>query len=259
MKIFKERIGDKGPWCVLVHGLGEHSGRYRHLVGELRSKNFGVVIFDLKGHGRSEGRRGDIMSFEDYLDNVDEAVSLINGEKFHLFGHSMGGLIALRYALERGERVISLVVSAPLLRIKKEVPKLKIVAGRILYRVLPSFAMNNEVDPRLLSHDESVVEAYLNDPLVHNRVTVRWFFKTTEAMKDTFARAEELKVPTLFIHGSHDGLTDPSATKEFYERMRTKKRLIIYEGYYHEPFNELGGSKVLNDISSWFIENNEYG
>lgn len=257
MSIFKEKIGEKGPWCMIVHGLGEHSGRYKRLVDKLRHNGFGVVLFDLIGHGKSGGKRGDVKTFEDYLDNIDEASSLIDGERFHMFGHSMGGLIALKYALEREERVISLVISAPLLRIKKNVPKLKLLVGKFFHRILPSFSMNNEVDPTLLCHDKEVVEAYVNDPLVHNKITLRWFFEVTNAMKSTLSRAEDLKLPTLFIHGSDDALTDPLATKEFYERMRAKKKLIVYEGYYHESFNEPEGDKVLKHIYEWFVENNE--
>ncbi len=246
-----ERGEGIGSWCVLVHGLGEHSGRYERLTRNLLENSFNVLRFDLRGHGRSEGRRGDIKTFEDYLCDLDIALKEIEGKRFHLIGHSMGGLIVLKYALKNPERLKSVVASAPLLGLSFSPNPLKLFLGKLLYRIAPFVAMSNEIDPKALSHDEDVVQEYIRDPLVHRKITVRWFFETMKAMEEVNRSAQNLKVPVLLLHGSEDRLTDPNATMAFYEKVPSDKEIHIYDGYYHEPFNEKDNEKVFEDLLRW--------
>ncbi len=248
--ILKDGGSEGKNWCVIVHGLGEHCGRYEKISKKLLENNFGLIRFDLRGHGRSWGKRGDISSFDDYVEDIEKATSELK-EKFHLIGHSLGGLIVLYYGIKKPERLKSLVVSAPLLGLKIKPPKFKLLLGKVLLRIAPRVSMSNEIDPRKLSHDESVVEAYINDPLVHRKITVRWFFQTMKAMNYVNLHPEGIKVPVLFLHGSSDELTDPEATKNFYEKISVEKKLCIYGGYYHEPFNELDNEKVFDEVIRW--------
>jgi len=247
--LLKEEVAGGRDWCLIVHGLGEHCGRYEKISKRLLSSNFNLLRFDLRGHGRSEGKRGDIRTFDDYLDDIEKATDGI--KKFHLIGHSLGGLIVIYYAMKRPERLRSLVASAPLLGLKINPPKFKLLLGRVLYRIAPGVSMSNEIDPNKLSHDKSVVEAYINDPLVHRKITVRWFFETMKAMDFVNRHPERIRTPALFLHGSSDELTDPKATESFYKKVNAEKKLCIYEGFYHEPFNELNNEQVFEEVIGW--------
>lgn len=248
--VVRSDVKNNKGWCVLVHGLGEHCGRYEKLSKRLEEEGFAVLRFDLPGHGKSEGRRGDIEFFGDYLQAIEEAASNLN-KKFHLIGHSLGGLIALAFAMENPAVLKSVVASAPLLGLKFKPPRFKLLAGNLLYRIFPLASFSNEIDPYKLSRDRNVVEAYISDPLVHRKITVRWFFETMKAMEEVRSHPERLKVPAFLIHGSADELTDPSATQKFYEELRCEKKLSIYEGYYHEPFNEINNERVFQELVEW--------
>ncbi len=237
----------------IVHGLGEHLGRYQNVIDALPEYN--LFLFDLRGHGRSGGKRGHVMRFDEYLDDVDtvrtEMKKLVRGKSF-LLGHSMGGLIALRYALYRPEGLSGVVASGPLLGVNVEVPKIKDVIGRLVANIAPGLSMNNEIDTSRLSHDKAVVDAYNNDPLVHAKVSARWYVEMVKAMKDTNDHADRLILPCFILHGSADALTSPKASREFFEHAgSTDKTYKLYEGYYHEIYNELEKQKPLGDMAAW--------
>ena len=129
---------------------------------------------------------------------------------------------------------------------------MKEILGRALSRILPRFTMANELDPNLLSHDEEVVKAYIADPLVHNRISARGFTEMVRAMEETMANADRLRVPCLILHAGDDGLVSPEGGQEFYERAKiADKHLKMYDGFYHELFNEPGKETVFEDIEEW--------
>ncbi len=242
-----------GASVFIVHGLGEHSGRYGNVINTL--KDYNLFLLDLRGHGKSTGKRGHVMSFDEYLDDVDklrkEMQPFVKGKSF-LLGHSMGGLIALRYAIYRPEGLAGVISSGPLLGVNVQVPKIKGMIGRFLANLAPGLSMNNEIDTNKLSHDKAVVDAYNNDPLVHTKVSARWYVEMTKAMEDTNANAGKLKIPCLIMHGSEDALTNPQVSRRFYEHAGSKdKTYILYQGYYHEIFNEIEKQKPLSDLLEW--------
>ncbi len=248
------QLADKPKASVfIVHGLGEHLGRYTNVTGALPEYN--LFLFDLRGHGRSGGKRGHVLRFDEYLDDVDTIRTalkdLVRGKTF-LLGHSMGGLIALRYGLYRPAGLTGVVASGPLLGVNVEVPKIKDVIGRLVANIAPGLSMNNEIDTSKLSHDKAVVDAYNKDPLVHSKVSARWYVEMVKAMKDTNANAGRFTLPCLILHGSADALTSPKASREFFERAGSSdKTYTLYEGYYHEVYNEVDKQKPLAEMAAW--------
>lgn len=257
LKLFYRYLSTKKPSAslVFVHGLGEHSGRYEDVIRRFSGTGYSIFAFDLRGHGRSQGKRGHIMSFGEYLKDLkyfmDIVANLSDRNKIFLIGHSMGGLIVIRYSQEHSG-VSGLIMSSPLLKIKVQVPRLKSAVGRAVSKVLPWLSMTNEVDPSFLSHDPSVVQAYIEDPLVHAKVSARWFTETVDSMNKSFDFAHKITIPCLFLHAGDDRLADPEGTKSLFPLVSSKdKQMKVYEGFYHELFNERGKEQVFSDIESW--------
>lgn len=241
---------------VLVHGLGEHGGRYQNVVDALEGVPVSVWAIDLRGFGRSTGQRGHVDSFWDYMEDLDcflEHVLAEEGEiPVFLLGHSYGALIALHYALCRPGRLAGLVLSSPCLGLALRVPAWKHRTGMILARLLPRFSLPNGIDPGLLSHDADVVERYRHDPLVTDRVTARLYAEMLAAMDRVARRAVQLRVPCLVLLAGDDALVSVSVARNVFVRLGTEdKEVYLYPGYYHELFNEVGKEEPLARLRGW--------
>ena len=187
---------------AIVHGIGEHSGRYGNVVDTLLPKGISIWALDLRGHGKSEGKRGHMRSFDEYLSDVLSLIHTMKEKKgddtkCFLLGHSMGGLVAICFGLKYPDLIDGLIVSSPALGLAVEVPTVKRVLGNLMSRVFPSFTMANGLDVSMLSHDEQVGKAYIKDPLVHDRVSARWFTEILNAMEYVNSSATKLKIPIL--------------------------------------------------------------
>ncbi len=241
---------------ALVHGLGEHSGRYEHVGRYFAGKGYFVAAVDLRGHGRSEGQPGHVNRFQDYLNDVKTLIDYTREQSpavpLFLLGHSMGGLIALVYALNYPDGLTSVIASAPGLRGRVHIPAWKAALGKAMSSLYPALSMPSGLDAAGVSRDPAVVQAYIADPLVHDKVTARWFTEFMEAGRRAMAEAHSLAAPALIVQGSEDQLVDPAASKEFFERISLdKKQYIEYEGLYHEVFNEPEKAAVLADVQAW--------
>jgi len=244
---------------VISHGLGEHSGRYGNVVNLLMEKGVSAWVPDHRGHGRSGGKRGHVLNFRQYAEDLRMMVEHVRrdrpaGRRCFLFGHSLGGLIALYCAQQFPELVDGLVVSSPALGLAVKVPAVKRVAGRIMSSVYPGLSMNNELDAALISHDPLVVQAYRNDPLVHDRVSARFFTEFLAAMETVKQRGSTLKVPLLMQVAGDDHLVDARASRRFFESLQLEdKTLHVYDELYHEIYNESEKDRqpVLEDLSVW--------
>ena len=240
---------------VLVHGLGEHSGRYDHVVARLVGEGYAVHTVDHRGHGRSDGPRAFIEDMDDVVADVDtlvdRAVAAEPGVPVFMLGHSMGGLIALRYALAHQERLAGLILSAALAQLDA-VPKPLELVGRTLSVIAPRAPLI-AIDSALVSRDPAVVEAYRSDPLVHHgKVPAR----TAVQLADTVERFPEtvgaITVPTLILYGTADGLCAPAGSVMLGERIgAADKTVTAYEGLFHEILNEPERETVLDDIVGW--------
>jgi alpha-beta hydrolase superfamily lysophospholipase len=240
---------------VLVHGLGEHSGRYDHVVARLVGEGYAVHTADHRGHGRSDGPRAFIEDMDNVVADVDtlvdRAVAAQPGVAVFMLGHSMGGLIALRYALAHQERLAGLILSAALAQLDA-VPKPLELVGRALSVIAPRAPLI-AIDSALVSRDASVVEAYRSDPLVHHgKVPAR----TAVQLADTVGRFPDtvgaITVPTLILYGTADGLCPPAGSVMLGERIgAADKTVTAYEGLFHEILNEPERETVLEDIVGW--------
>ena len=247
---------------IITHGLGEHSGRYANVVGLLLPMGISVWIPDHRGHGRSEGKRGHVLSFHQYLTDLRAMIELA-GEgkagdcKIFLLGHSLGGLIALYYAQRFPETIDGLLVSSPALGMVVEVPAVKKILGTIMSSIWPGLTMGNELEASRISHDENVVNAYINDPLVHDRVSARFFTELMTAMQAVNQQVSAIRNPILMQIAGDDHLVNARAAEHFFEKLAAAdKTLHVYQGLYHEIFNEAAAQReqVLKDLEDWLAE-----
>ena len=244
---------------VIAHGLGEHSGRYSNIIGTSLLRGISIWALDHRGHGQSDGPRGHVLAFEEYLNDLSTIVQLAErelpaGMKCFLLGHSMGGLIALNFALRFPEMIDGVIVSSPTLGIAVKVPAFKGFFGKVMSSIWPSLLLRNEIDVSKISHDEEVVRAYVEDPLVHDRVSTRWFTEFLSAMEEANQSASKLAVPTLIQAAGEDYLANTNDSKLFFEKMTLNDRTLhVYDGLYHEIYNEREGqrAKVLHDLEVW--------
>ena len=255
-----EALPAEGAVAVVVHGYGEHLGRYDHVARRLVERGLGVVALDLRGHGQSEGQRGHVDRFDDYQVDLASVFDLVGrrhpGGRRVLIGHSNGGLVAARYALgESGVRPDALILSSPLLGLAMEVPAWKVALGKAASRLAPRTSLANDVDASLLTHDREIAEAYERDPLVHHVATAGYFSEMKLAVEDTFERAHALMLPTLVLCGGSDQIADPGGARRLAHSVGTDAcTFLCYEGLYHELFNELERERVLDDVVDW-LEN----
>ncbi len=241
---------------VLSHGLGEHSGRYEEIAAYLNDQGYSVYAMDHVGHGNSPGQRGHCDRFADFVGGIREIVDHLVVEAPDLprilIGHSLGGLIVTHYLLDHQEEVHGAILSGAAFQVAVEVPWWKESAGRLLSNILPSFSMSNEIDPGALSHDASIIEAYESDPLVHDQVSPRLYTEMTQAMEDALAGAEEIKLPLLILAGREDRIVAPEGSVLFHRDVASEdKELHIFDGMYHEIFNEVERAKVYAVVGAW--------
>lgn len=252
----RHEASDARADVVLVHGLGEHSGRYMPLINFLVHRNYSVTAYDHRGHGKSEGLRGHVERFTDYEDDLDRVVTSVNGlasnRGIFIIGHSMGGLVTMRYAAKSGSRLRGVVVSAPAIKVATKVPAVKLMVARISAMVAPRVRLDNGIDPAVLSRDPEVGKAYAADPLVHRLVSARWFAEITGAMREVREIGSLLTLPLLVLQGTEDKLISEQGAKRLFEDIESKdKELKIYSGYYHELFNEPEKFEIYGFVADW--------
>ena len=243
----------------IIHGLGEHSNRYDDFAEYFCKKGFGVYSIDLRGHGKSEGKRGHINNFKKLIDDSEEMFINIRKENLNvpmvMFGHSLGGCIALNYLCENQSKEIDLaIISSPWLRTVLEPPKFILYIQKILVGLFPSFTLNNRLDPYHLSKNTNKVKKYIKDPLVHNRISLKMFSEVNKAIDKIENESEKINIPVLLVHGKKDNIISYKGTEKVSKKINNSK-LTLYEGLYHEPHNDLEKNEILADYTS-FIKNN---
>jgi alpha-beta hydrolase superfamily lysophospholipase len=238
--------------------LGEHAGRYERFAHGMAKHGFGTFAIDLRGHGSSPGQRGHVDSWSRWTDDVSAFVahvSLVTGGEVVPLGHSFGGATMLSTVLAgKLDNIKRFVVSSPALKVKVKVPAWKIKLGTTASRVMPTLALDNEVDPKLLSRIPDVVAAYRTDPLVHSKISSRLYTEWLAATRDILHRAGEIKIPFLILAGTDDGLIDPEGSKELHAKAPGMSELRLLEGRYHEPFNDRDNEEVFTLIANWLAK-----
>jgi alpha-beta hydrolase superfamily lysophospholipase len=241
---------------LLVHGFAEHSGRYEHVAAWFAARGCAVHAYDQRGHGRSEGARGHLRRFADFLDDLDAMLAAVRAEhpglRPHLVGHSMGGLVVAAALCEREPDVASAVTSGALLAISQAHSRGRILAARVLRRVAPRLALGAGLDVAGLSNDPEVARAYLADPLVFRSMTTSLAVELMGAVARTAASAAQVRVPLLMLHGEADPLCPVTGTQAFFESLVVEpRRMETYPGLRHEIFNEPEQARVFEDVLAW--------
>jgi acylglycerol lipase len=240
---------------VIAHGFAEHGGRYAHVAARLVAEGVAVRAADHRGHGLSEGKRTSVVRFDDYVDDLTAVVEQARQEwparRVILLGHSMGGLIALRLAVRATVPLDGLVVSAPA-ACPREVSKLTLLVGRALSRLAPNTGVLR-LPLNRISRDAAVVDAYNHDPLVFRTpIRARLGAEMLTAMERVDAGLPGLRTPLLVMQGTADGLVDPGCGPHVFERAGSAdKTLKMYDGLWHEIFNEPERDHVLDDLATW--------
>lgn len=240
---------------VIAHGFAEHGGRYAAVAERLVGDGFAVRAADHRGHGLSEGKRTSVVRFADYVDDlttvIARAVARWPSLRIVLLGHSMGGLIALDLAVRDSAALAGLVVSAPA-ACPREGSRFTLAIGRALSRVAPDTGVLR-LPLNRISRDPAVVDAYNNDPLVFRTpIRARLGAEMLVAMDRVDAGLPSLRVPLLVMQGTADGLVDPGCGPHVYERAGSAdKTLNMYDGLWHEIFNEPEREHVLDDLTGW--------
>ncbi|WP_334187963.1 alpha/beta hydrolase [Noviherbaspirillum sp.] len=248
-----DRAQGNGRGVVLMHGLGEHCGRYSHVAKFFNDNGWSVRSYDHRGHGRSGGARGDVPDNEALVRDakvvIDDFARQFDAPPL-LFGHSMGGLFAARFAIAGLSPLQALILSSPALALPLSAPQ-KLLLG-VLRAAAPGFGVPNGLQTRYLSHDPAVETAYKNDPLVHPKISARLLTAMFSAVDFAHAHAPTLKIPTLMVVAGDDRLVDASGSDAFFARLApgigTMRR---YPNFYHELLNETGAQQVFDDMRHW--------
>ncbi len=248
--------GEPKAVLLVAHGIAEHSGRYMNVVNHFVPAGYAVYGIDHIGHGKSDGKRVYVERFQDYTATLKIYFDMVRGwqpkNPIFLVGHSMGGLISAAYLLEHQNELAGAVLSGPGIKVSDNISKAVILAGKILSVAMPKAGII-QLDAKDICRDPVVVDAYVNDPLVYTgKITARLGAEMLKAMQHVTESAAEIKLPLMIVQGGGDKLVDPSGAQLLYDSVSSEDKTIkIYDGFYHEVFNEPGHEQVLNDVAGW--------
>jgi alpha-beta hydrolase superfamily lysophospholipase len=251
----------------ILHGYADYGARYAQVMDAWAERGITSLAIDLRGHGCAEGRRGHCERFADYLDDAAELDAAVRahapGVPAVLFGHSFGGLIASSVAIAQsassgngsGGLWKALVLSSPFFGVAMEVPRIKIVAGRMMSRIFPSFAQSSGLHGNQMTHDEELARAYDADPLSFKTVTARWFTETSAAQDAAIAAAPKLRMPLYVVVGGADGVVSVPRARAFFDAVgSTDKTWDAREGLFHEVLNEpSAGRQIADRLAEWVL------
>jgi acylglycerol lipase len=248
--------GAKGI-VAIVHGMGEHSSRYADFVVlKLNAAGYSVIAFDQFGHGLTKGKRGHCPNYEAVLDSVENLLK--KSDEFlgadlpvFLYGHSMGGNVVSNFIIKRDSKIKGAVISSPMLKLAFDPPAWKMIAGKLMRNIYPAFQEVTGLDATAISRNPRAVEKYINDPLVHDKITVNFSLPFFEAGDYAIEHADKIKVPAVVIHGTADKLTDYKGSEAFAKKAGDKVALKLYKDGYHELHNDTVQNEVLADVITW--------
>ena len=253
-QIWDPEVEPRAVVC-LVHGLGEHSGRYAHVAASLTRVGYALLAYDLPGHGRSEGQRGHADSFESLMKDIDwileESSRLHLGKPRFLYGHSLGALMVLNYPLRRKTELAGVIASGPGLRSPLTEQKFKLAFARVFGTLFPTYSIPTGLEAWTISRDSEVVRTYVNDPLVHGVTTLGMAKSTMPSIPWVFKHAAEFPVPLLIQQGTRDKLTYPDGAEKFASLVKGDCTLKMWEGLHHEVHNEPEKDQVIAYMIDW--------
>ena len=241
---------------VLVHGVGEHGGRYENLMEPLARAGYAVYTYDQRGHGRSPGPRVHIDRWSQYRDDLGAFLTFVAQQAprlpLVLYGHSMGSLVVLDYAIVHPRGLAALIVSGVALQPAGVGAAWQVAAARLLTHVTPRLSLDLHIRPDALTRDPAARAAALADPALTSKATVRWGTESLATVAVVRRRLGEITLPLLVVHGGDDPLNRPAGAQELVDSVSSAdKTLTVYPGVRHEPHNDLGHEQVAADIIAW--------
>ena len=240
---------------LLLHGIGDHSGRLAHVAQRLNQSGYSVIAPDWRGNGRSGGRRGYVPSFDILLDDCDLFVKNVRdenpGQSVILYGQSLGGLLSLYYAIKRQPDLAAVIATSPPLRVAMSAPRWKIWIGKTLGKCVPKISLNTGLDLNELCDDAAVVTQLRSDPLRHQRIGAGLYFGMLAAGDWCLEHANSLQVPTLIMHGAVDRITDCTGSDQFVQNGMDRCDLKIWPRGKHELHNMKDQQEVLSFLVGW--------
>ncbi len=259
-RLYWQRYRPPSPRATVavLHGGGDHSGRYPALTTALVRAGFEVALVDFRGHGQSDGRRWHVDAFEDYLADLDAFLARLRAGglagKLFVVGHSQGALVATRWALDHRTGVDGYVLSSPYLRLALRPPWLKVLGARLLGRLVPWLPVATGLEVAQLTSDPELQAWTARDPLYGRTTTPRWFRESGRAQAAVLAGAARLAAPLLVLAAGADRIADPAASRALVARAgAADKRLVVYDGFRHEIFNEAARDRPIADAVAWLV------
>lgn len=253
-QVWKTDIEQKAI-IALVHGYGEHSGRYHHVAEMFCANGYSVIALDHRGHGQSGGQRGHTPNYELLMSDIDifleKARDIFPDAKIILYGHSMGGGIVVNYLIRRQPDLLGSIVTGPFFRTAEPPPAFQLFLGKIMQNIWGAFPDKAKVSPDYISRDKEVVKKYINDPLVHNNMSAKLGMSLLETGEYAIEHAAEVRVPLYILHGEDDKLTDYNGSKDFYAKAGDNVTLETFPNMYHELHNEPEKEEIFADIIAY--------
>ncbi|WP_352419749.1 lysophospholipase [Proteiniborus sp.] len=246
---------------IVVHGFAEHLGRYEYVTKRLNNRGYGVYRFDNRGHGKTKGEKGHIEKFEYFLLDTDTIVKIAKEENpsipIYMLGHSMGGLIAATYGTEYRDKLNGQILSGAAIAKSHQVKGIKGCIFEALNKISPRTRIKNPIADTLCKNQD-VVENYLSDPLNLKDATLNFYVEfLIKGVKLLDKNIDLYRYPCLILHGSDDKIVPKKSSESFFRRIRSiDKRIIIYEGLYHEILNEKTKDNIIDDICNWLDNQN---
>jgi lysophospholipase len=254
----REWVSDKNKAnIVIIHGVGEHSGRYVETAEKLFDLGFNIYTGDLTGHGLSDGLKVYIESVDDYMDNVDFFISrVLNDKPMFILGHSMGGLIVLYYMLFNKERNIrGIIASSPYIKDKIKIPAIKYYVGKTAAAIFPKLKIESGLKGEMVCRDKAIVLQYDNDELNCSKVTARWFVEVEKARYKLLEQQTNFDTPCLILQAGEDLAVDANGVQQFYQTISSQdKEFVLYDNFYHEILNDPEKYKVIEKINQWISD-----
>jgi len=246
----------------LVHGLGEHSGRYDHIGKTLKKAGYHLVGFDLRGHGLSEGPRGHSPGFSHLMDDIriflnESTKYLGNSLPKFLYGHSFGGNLVINFGLRNHIEFKGAIVTSPALSTASPPPKTKVMLAKVFGNILPGISFKSGLKQDALSRDAAIVKAYQDDVYVHDTISARLGLDLLESGQAALENAQNWQAPLLLMHGTADQITSWTASQIFAEHAGDPVELHLWPNYYHELHNDFGSENVIQKMIGWLNQNND--
>lgn len=259
LRLFWQRYTPPSPRAtvLVLHGGGDHSGRYPALTSALVRARFQVALVDLRGHGQSDGRRWHVDSFQENLADLDAFVAKLSqdgvaGEKLFVLGHSHGALVAALWGASRGRHVAGFVFSSPYFKLAIHPPPLKVLAAKVFGQLVPWLPFDAGIDVADLTSDVEMQRWTARDPLYGRKITPRWFEVSLRATGEALRRAKELEAPLLVLAAGMDRIVDVAGARAFVDAAGSRdKRLVVYDGFRHEIFNEVRRQEPIGEAVAW--------